>query len=296
MIAQRLAIVGLGLIGGSLARALRAAGVVGHISGYDLDAEQRRLALELGVVDSAPDSTAAAVQGADLVVLAVPVMETAAALSALQNELVADVVITDVGSTKVSVIEAVAKTLGEVPANYVPGHPIAGTERSGVAASFAGLFEKHRVILTPHEQMSEVAAERVEKMWQATGALVERMSPAHHDEILAATSHLPHMLAYVLVDALAHRESQVELFRYAAGGFRDFTRIASSSPKMWLDVARANRAQLLPMIDDYLRALTALRDAIDGDQYQQVLDLFVRARSARERYLGEMDAGTDEAP
>lgn len=288
-IVQRLAIIGLGLIGGSLARALRAAGAVEHISGYDIDPEQRRAALELGVVDSAPDSAVAAVQGADLVVLAVPVMETAAALAALRPALGADAVMTDVGSTKCSVIEAVAATLGEVPANYVPGHPIAGTEKSGVAASFDSLFRGRRVILTPHARMSAQAGQRVQAMWEAVGAQVEHMPPAHHDEILAATSHLPHVLAYALVDMLARMESEQELFAYAAGGFRDFTRITSSSPKMWLDITCANRAALIPLIENYVDALNNLRDAIRDDDQQRVLDVFTHARGARERYLERME-------
>lgn len=288
-IAQRLAIIGLGLIGGSLARALRSSGAVGHISGYDVDPEQRSTALELGIVDVAPESAAAAVEGADLVVLAVPVMETAAALAALQPALSADAVITDVGSTKRSVIEAVAATLGEVPPRYVPAHPIAGTEKSGVAASIDSLFRGRRVILTPHARMSEQAGLRVQAMWEAVGAHVERMPPAHHDEILAATSHLPHVLAYALVDMLAHMESEQELFTYAAGGFRDFTRIASSSPKMWLDITRANRTALVPLIENYMNALKHLSDAIQDDDAKYVLNVFTHARSAREHYLERIE-------
>lgn len=288
-IAQHLAIIGLGLIGGSLARALRASDAVGYISGYDVDPEQRRAALELGIVDVTPESAAATVEGADLVVLAVPVMETAAALAAVQPALGADAVITDVGSTKRSVIEAVAATLGELPPRYVPAHPIAGTEKSGVAASVDSLFRGRRVILTPHDRMSEQAGLRVQAMWQAAGAHVERMSPAHHDEILAATSHLPHVLAYALVDMLAQMESEQELFTYAAGGFRDFTRIASSSPKMWLDITRANREALVPLIENYVDALKRLRDAIHDKDDNYVLGVFTHARNAREHYLERIE-------
>lgn len=285
MIAQRLAIIGLGLIGGSLARALRTAGMVGEISGFDLDPEQRRAALELGVVDSAPDTAAKAVQGADLVVVAVPVLETAAVLAALQPILDAAAVVTDVGSTKASVIDALTAELGEVPANFVPGHPIAGTEKSGVAASFDSLFRGRRVILTPHPRMLAEAGLRVQHMWEAAGARVEFMAPLHHDEILAATSHLPHVLAYGLVDMLGRMESQQELFTYAAGGFRDFTRIASSSPRMWLDIVRANRHALVPLIEAYVATLNGLRDAIRSDDSAHLLETFTHAREARERYL-----------
>ncbi|TAM09563.1 MAG: prephenate dehydrogenase/arogenate dehydrogenase family protein [Nevskiaceae bacterium] len=284
MIAQHLAVVGLGLIGGSVARAARAAGIAGQITGFDVDARQREQALELGVVDAAPDTVGPAVTGADLVVLAVPVLETGLALDTLRGALAPDAVLTDVGSTKSSVIAIVKHTFRELPPNFVPAHPIAGTEKTGVAASDAGLFRNRHVIITPHEQMSPAAAARVEALWEAFGATVERMTPEHHDEIFAATSHLPHVLSFTLVDMLARMSSSAELFNYAAGGFRDFTRIAGSSPKMWHDIVRANRSALVPLIDRYMVSLKQMRHAIATDDPIHVLEVFTRARNAREHY------------
>lgn len=290
MIARHLAIVGLGLIGGSLARALRSAGAVERISGYDIDPEQLRAAQALSVVDLASGDMDAVLAGADMVVLAVPVLCTGAVFSEVYPRLPAGAVITDVGSTKVSVLQAVAQALGKVPPNFVPGHPIAGTEKSGVASSFESLFRGRRVILTPHPDMAEVAGARVQRMWEAAGAQVECMSPLHHDEILAATSHLPHLLAYALVDQLGSMASRQELFRYAAGGFRDFTRIASSSPTMWHDIVRANRPALLPLVDRYIERLRELRTAIADDDGAQLLRRFSRARDVRERFMGLSEA------
>lgn len=284
MIANHLAIIGLGLIGGSLARALRSVGAVGHVSGFDVDERQREDALRLGVTDGAAETAAQAVAGADVVVLAVPVLETAAALESCKSGLAAGSVLTDVGSTKAFVIQAVAGVFGQAPANYVPAHPIAGTEKSGVAASDGALFQRHRVVITPHDNMAEAAGARVKSLWEAAGAQVDVMSPTHHDAIFAATSHLPHVLAYTLVDMLARLDSSAELFNYGAGGFRDFTRIAGSSPKMWHDIVRANRDAVLPLMDDYLAHLGELRDAVAADDGAAVLACFTRARAARQRF------------
>lgn len=284
MIAPHLAVVGLGLIGGSVARAARATGAAGKITGFDVDARQRELALALGIVDAAPDAVGPAVAGADFVMLAVPVLETGLALDALRNALAPDAVLTDVGSTKASVIAVVERIFHELPENFVPAHPIAGTEKTGVVASDASLFRDRHVIITPHARMSPVAAARVEALWTAFGADVERMTPEHHDEIFAATSHLPHVLSFALVDMLARMSSSAELFNYAAGGFRDFTRIAGSSPKMWHDIVRANRAALVPLIDRYMVSLKHMRHAIATDDPIHVLEVFTRARNAREHY------------
>lgn len=281
---MRLAVVGIGLIGGSVARALRAAGAVSEISAFDRDPEQLRQALELGVVDRAGRDLHAAVDGADLVLLAVPVGAVAELVANLLPALRADAVLTDVGSTKGSVIESIAARCGRVPARFVPGHPIAGGERFGVAAADAELFRGRRVILTPAGCAPD-ALRRIREMWQACGAAVVEMDAAHHDEVLAATSHLPHVLAYALVDCLAGMESDREIFAYAAGGFRDFTRIASSSPQMWHDIVRANHKALLPVIDRFSQVLAELRAAIERDDGAAILQQFTRARAARERYL-----------
>lgn len=281
---MNLAVIGIGLIGGSVARALREAAAVDHVSAFDADAAQLEQALALGVIDRADASPQAAVRDADLVLVAVPVCAIGALVAELAPVLPAGAVVTDVGSTKRSVIASVTDRCGRWPEWFVPGHPIAGGERFGVAAADASLFRGRRVIITPGAALP-AAVERVRSAWSACGASVVEMEPGHHDEVLAATSHLPHVLAYALVDCLAGMEAEREIFAYAAGGFRDFTRIASSSPHMWHDIVCANREALLPVIDEFTRVLSALRCAIDGNDGAAILEQFTRAREARERYL-----------
>lgn len=285
MIVERLAIVGLGLIGGSLARALARAGAAKWIGGYDLDPAQSETARQLGIVDGVFASAAEAVADADVVVLAVPVLQTREAFATILPALKDGAIVTDVGSTKRSVLEDVRLVCGELPPWFVGGHPVAGTERSGVAASFAELFQGRRTILTPHPQQDLRALQTVRALWRAAGSVVVEMDAQHHDEVLAATSHLPHVLAYALVDYLAAMDARREIFAYAAGGFRDFTRIASSSPKMWHDIVRANHAAMVQVLDGYLDELHRLRDAIAADDSVAIMDSFTRARAARERYL-----------
>jgi prephenate dehydrogenase len=290
MLIRRLAIVGLGLIGGSLARSLRAVEAVGSIAGYDIDPRQRRLALELGIVDNAPDSAAAAVGEAEVVVLAVPVLRTAEALQACLPALPGGAVVTDVGSTKASVLSDVQSVCGGVlPSWFVPAHPIAGTEKSGVANSLVDLFRGHRVVLTPHPAQSVEAGKLVAKVWRACGARVVEMDPQRHDAIFAATSHLPHLLAYSFVDMLARMDSAGDVFPNAGGGFRDFTRIASSSPEMWHDIIRANAgavSQLLErQIGDLQDMLTLMRDGA----WDEVRRRFEHARAIREQYLAQIE-------
>jgi prephenate dehydrogenase len=286
----RLAVIGLGLIGGSFARALRAAGVVGRVSGYDLDPIQRNRALELGVIDDAAEDVTAVVRNADLVVLAVPVLQTGAALAACLPALKSSVVVTDVGSTKQSVLAEVKRVCGgNVPAWFVAGHPIAGTEKSGVANSVANLFSGHRVILTPHPGQSPVAIAFVTRLWEATGARVVQMDAARHDAIFAATSHLPHVLAYCFVDMLARMPEYQEIFSNAGGGFRDFTRIASSSPQMWHDIVRANAGAVTQLLDRQLEELNQLRAMITAGDWDAMKALFERGRAARERYLTQIE-------
>ncbi|WP_123401846.1 prephenate dehydrogenase/arogenate dehydrogenase family protein [Inmirania thermothiophila] len=283
--ARRLAVLGVGLIGGSLARALRRAEAVGEIVGCGRDPAHLARAVELGVVDRAETDPAAAVAGADLVVLAVPLGAMRAVLAAAAPALAADAVVTDVGSAKASVIADARAVFGRIPRWFVPGHPIAGTERSGVEAAFAELFEDHRVLLTPVAETDPAAVERVRRMWEAAGAVVETMEVAHHDAVLAATSHLPHMLAYALVDALARLEGHEEIFRYAAGGFRDFTRIASSDPVMWHDICLANREALLGMLRRFQADLARLADAVEAGDGETLLATFRRAKAARDAHV-----------
>ena len=285
MSVQRLAVIGLGLIGGSFARAVRKAGAVREVVGYDADPARVAAALELGVATVAAASLEEAVREADVVLLSVPVLQTREVLSQLASHLRPDAILTDVGSTKVSVEQDVAAVFGTLPARFVGGHPVAGNEKSGVEASFAELFQGRRCILTPHAHQDPAALATVRGLWEAAGSLVCEMSAEHHDEVLAATSHLPHVLAFALVDFLNTLDSRKEIFAYAAGGFRDFTRIASSSPKMWQDITRANRSAVLGALDGYLGELHKLREAITQDDGPAILEIYTRARDARERYL-----------
>lgn len=284
-----LCIVGLGLIGGSLAKAARAGGAVTRVVAVDPDSEQIRTGLDLGVIDAGGDDAASWIGEADVVALAVPVARTAEVFAMIAPHLKAEAVVTDVGSTKQSVVDASA-ALGSARCRFVPGHPIAGTERSGVAAAIENLFHQRRVILTPMVDTDPQALARVRALWGACGAQVCEMSPAHHDEVLAATSHLPHLLAYALVDCLASMEDRREIFAYAAGGFRDFTRIASSSPQMWHDIVRANRGAVLEALDQFAEHLDRLRTAVADDDGDTLLGSFQRARDAREGFLNLLEA------
>lgn len=286
----RLAVIGVGLIGGSLARALRAAGAVGHVVGCGRALSNLERAHELGVVDSLTQDVGEAVAGADMVFIAVPLGAMRGVFDAIRDRLDPDAVVTDGGSVKGSVVMDAVGAFGGIPPRLVPGHPIAGTEHSGVEASFAELYHQRRVILTPLPETDPDAVARVTAMWEACGAEVTNMSVAHHDEILAATSHLPHMLAFGLVDALARMRENDEIFRYAAGGFRDFTRIASSNPVMWRDICLANREALSAMLARFGIEMTDLAESIRCADGERLLAIFERAKAARDRYIGTTQA------
>jgi len=281
---NRLCIIGVGLIGGSLARALKQAGHCAEVIGCGRDPAQLQRARELGVIDGYEQDPARAVRGADVIVLAVPLGAMEGVMRAIAGHVQDDAVITDVGSAKGCVVTAAQAAFGGVPQRLVPGHPIAGTEKSGVEASFAALFRERRVILTPLAETAADAVAVVRGMWEQAGAEVVEMSVAHHDEVLAATSHLPHMLAFALVDTLARMHEQAEIFRYAAGGFRDFTRIASSDPVMWRDICLANRDAIAAMIDRFQGDLVELREAIVQGNGETIEAIFTRAKDARDRY------------
>ena len=291
MLVRRLAVIGVGLIGGSLARALRMAGEVGDIVGCGRGSGNLQKAVELGVIDRYSQDIGEAVRGADLVFLSVPLGAMGQAFQAMRGHLSPDAVITDGGSAKGCVVEACRNAFGDIPAGFVPGHPIAGTEQSGVVSSFAELYQNRRVILTPLESTSADALEKVERMWRICGAEVTRMTVQHHDEVLAATSHLPHMLAFSLVDTLARMKENDEIFRFAAGGFRDFTRIASSNPVMWRDICVANRDALSGAMAAYIAEMEALAEVIRDGDGERLLEIFSRAKAARDRYVdGILDA------
>jgi len=280
----RLVVVGLGLIGGSFAKGLRESGLCGEVVGVDLDPQSRKLAVELGVVDRCEEDLAAACRGADVIQLAVPILAMEKMLALLATFDLGDAVLTDVGSAKGNVVRAATQAFGGMPARFVPGHPIAGSEQSGVEASNSQLFKRHKVILTPLAETDPQALALVDRLWSELGADVEHMQVERHDEVLAATSHLPHLLAFGLVDSLAKRNENLDIFRYAAGGFRDFTRIAGSDPVMWHDIFLANREAVLRTLDTFRSDLDALRDAVDAGDGHQLLGVFTRARVAREHF------------
>jgi prephenate dehydrogenase len=281
---KQLTIIGVGLIGGSLARALKRAGAVGEIVGSGRDAGHLQRALKLGVIDRIEMDMAAAVSSADMVVVAAPVGAMEEIFRTIDSALPADAVLTDAGSTKGSVVEAARAAFGGLPSNFVPGHPIAGTEKSGVEASLANLYEGRRVILTPTENSAPEAIARVRDMWQQTGATVVETSVRHHDEILAATSHLPHLLAFSLVDTLTKLGETQDIFEFAAGGFRDFTRIASSDPQMWHDICVHNESALLKVLERFEADLGKLRQAIADNDSDYLLQVFTHAKSARDQF------------
>ncbi|HCB76281.1 MAG TPA: prephenate/arogenate dehydrogenase family protein [Sphingomonas bacterium] len=291
----RITVVGLGLIGSSVARAARARIEGVQVTGYDADPEVRRVAREIGLCDEIADDADAAAREADLVVLCVPVGAMGRAAADLAPALPADAIVTDVGSCKASVVEALAAALpGHV---IVPAHPVAGTEQSGPTAGFATLFNHRWCILTPPEGTDPVAVDRVAGFWRALGAEVETMAPDHHDRVLAVTSHLPHLIAYTIVGTASDLEevTQSEVIKYSAGGFRDFTRIAASDPTMWRDVFLANREAVLDMLQRFSEDLALLQRAIRWGQGDALFDHFTQTRAIRRSIVeqGQDDARAD---
>jgi prephenate dehydrogenase len=278
---KQLTIIGVGLIGGSLARALRAAGYVQEVVGVGRSLASLQQAVTLGVVDRIETSLSRAASDADMLVLASPVGAMPGVFAAIAPYLSAKTVITDVGSVKGSITEAARAHLGARFPRFVPGHPLAGRESSGVAASLADLFRGQRVILTPTAETDAAAVQAVDGMWRAAGAKVVSMPVAEHDAILAATSHLPHLLAYALVDQLAQAPAARRVFDYIGNGFRDMTRIAASDPVMWRDICLANRAALLQAISDYRGQLDRLAQAIEQADGAKLEAFFTRAQSQR---------------
>ena len=288
----RVSIIGLGLIGSSVARAVRQFMPTVALSGYDSDPETRETARALTLVDDVADSAGAAVTDADLVILCVPVGMMGEVATAIADDLPADAIVSDVGSSKASVLAALMAALPKHV--IIPAHPVAGSERSGPEAGFASLFHNRFCILTPPEGADATAITRVESFWQRLGANVEIMDPAHHDLVLAITSHLPHLIAYSIVGTTADLESvtQSEVIKYSAGGFRDFTRIAASDPTMWRDVFLSNKDAVLEMLQRFSEDLTALQRAIRWGDGDALFDLFTRTRAVR-RSIIEQGQDTD---
>lgn len=285
----KVCIVGVGLIGGSLARVIKASAAADEIVGYGRTLEHLQQAVDLGVIDRAATDLHEAVRNSDLVILALPVGAMKEVLYQIAGDLDERCVITDVGSTKSQVIHDARESLKQLFPQFVPGHPIAGTERSGVEASFAALFENHYTILTPTDETRNTATNKVKNLWQLANAQVVEMGAQAHDEVLAGCSHVPHVLAYALVDALVRSDRYKEVFKYAAGGFRDFTRIASSDPAMWRDICLTNSKPISDLLRQYQTDLGTLINAIEAGNGRALEEIFQRAKSARDQYTASKE-------
>ena len=290
---ERLAILGVGLIGGSLAMALRRADVCDSIIGFGRNRDNLVRAKELGVIDEFSLSAKHAVKNADLVVVATPLASNEKLFSEIAGEITPHTIVTDVGSAKACVVEAARNTLGQHFPNFVPGHPIAGKEKSGVEAASADLFKDHLVILTPVDETNIQSLSVVTQMWESVLAEVSTLKVEHHDAVLAATSHLPHVLAYALVDCLASMNEKDEVLQYAAGGFSDFTRIASSNPQMWHDICFSNKHSLLKVLDNFNDHMNEIRKAIESNESSRLLDIFSRAKLSRDEFISKRSQSPD---
>jgi prephenate dehydrogenase len=278
---RKLAIIGVGLIGGSFALAMRRGNLAAQVAGYDRDASALESAARLQVIDQVAQSVSEATRGAELVVVAVPVKAAASVLHDVGLALDPAAVVTDVGSTKAEVIEVARAELRERFSCFVPGHPIAGRESSGVEAATAELFKGARVVLTPVAETDAKAVDLVRSAWTGIGGRVSTLAAEDHDRIFAAVSHLPHLLSFALVSELASRPDAADLLGFAAGGFRDFTRIAASSPEMWRDIALQNRHALLAELDRFGARLAVFRELIEKGDGPALERLLAEARSAR---------------
>lgn len=281
----KLVVIGVGLIGGSAALSLRAVGVIGRVTGVGRGRENLEVALRLGILDNMTDDYALALDGADLVLVSTPIGQMPAVMAAIAPNLQPGTIVTDAGSTKQDVIAQARSALGKKFSQFVPAHPIAGTEHAGAGAAYAELFRGRRVILTPEPESAPAAVARVAEMWQATGASVSMMDATRHDTIFAAVSHLPHLLAFALVEELAQRRDAPEYFEFAAGGFRDFTRIASSSPEMWRDISISNRNALLAELRSYRNQIERMEKLVAASDSDGLGTMFATARNARNDWL-----------
>jgi len=288
---ERVALIGLGLIGSSLAHAMRAQGLAGHIAGTARSEETCDIAREIGLADSVHAEAGDAVDGADLVILCIPVGACGPVVAEIKSRLAPGAIVTDVGSVKEAVITAVAPHIPD-GVTFVPGHPIAGTEESGPRSGFADLFEGRWCILTPFAPENEAATEKLKTFWERVGSNVEVMDAKHHDLVLAITSHVPHLIAYNIVGTAADLEevTRSEVVKYSAGGFRDFTRIAASDPTMWRDVFLNNKEAVLETLGRFVEDLTALQRAIRWGDGDALFNLFTRTREIRR---GVIEAGQE---
>lgn len=287
---KRVAIFGVGLIGGSFALALKKAGAAEHIVGVGRSQASLERALQLGIVDSIATSAEAAVKDADLVLIAAPVAQTQAILSAIQPHLQPATIVTDAGSTKTDVVLAARAALGARLAQFVPAHPIAGRELNGPEAALTDLYAGKKTVITRLPENSDADVARVAWAWEQCGAIIHYLEPERHDAVFAAVSHLPHLLAYALVDDIARKPHADLLFQYAASGFRDFTRIAGSSPEMWRDITLANRQAMLQELDSYTARLQVLRECLLTADATGIEGIYTNAQKARHNWISAIEA------
>lgn len=291
---KKIAIFGVGLIGGSFALALKKAGVAEQIVGVGRHLTTLQRALELGIIDQIASDVADAVSGADLILIAAPVAQTGAILASIAPHLQAGTIVTDAGSTKSDVALAARTALGGKIAQFVPGHPIAGREQNGPEAALAELYVGKKVVLAPLPENSAADVARVAAAWQQCGAVIHQLSAQQHDAVFAAVSHLPHVLAYALVDDIANKPHAAALFQYAASGFRDFTRIAGSSPEMWRDISLANQSALLGELDAYMLQLGRLRGLLAAGDGPALEAIYSNAQQARHNWISAIEAAEQQ--
>ncbi|HCN87893.1 MAG TPA: prephenate dehydrogenase/arogenate dehydrogenase family protein [Oxalobacteraceae bacterium] len=287
---KKIAIFGVGLIGGSFALALKNADAVERVLGLGRSAASLARARELGIIDEIATSVAEAVRDTDLILVAAPVAQTEAILAAIAPYLQPGTVVTDAGSTKSDVVAAARKALGVKVAQFVPGHPIAGRELNGPDAAIADLYVGKKVVLAPLTENTPQDVARVADAWRQCGAIIHQLTPEKHDCVFAAVSHLPHLLAYALVDDIANKPHADLLFQYAASGFRDFTRIAGSSPEMWRDISLANQTALLHELDSYLVQLTQVRALLAAGDGPALEAVYANAQQARHNWIKTIEA------
>lgn len=282
---NKVTIFGVGLIGGSFSLALKKAGAVRQVVGVGRSTKSLERARQLRIIDAIGASVEEAVSGADLILVAAPVAQTASILASIHPYLQPGTVVTDAGSTKSDVVDAARKALGEKIAQFVPGHPIAGREQNGPEAAIVDLYVGKKVVLTPLPENSGEDVSRVANAWEQCGAIIHSLTAQEHDRVFAAVSHLPHLLAYVLVDDIAKKPHADLLFQYAASGFRDFTRIAGSSPEMWRDISLANQTALLGELDAYMERLSDLRGALAAGDGSALEAVYGNAQRARQSWI-----------
>jgi prephenate dehydrogenase len=291
---KKVTIFGVGLIGGSFALALKKAEAVAQVVGVGRSAASLARARELGIIDTASDSTEEAVSGADLILIAAPVAQTESILASIEPYLQPGTVVTDAGSTKSDVVDAARAALGGKIGQFIPGHPIAGGEQNGPDAAIVDLYVGKKVVLAPLSENAPSDVSRVAHAWQQCGAIIHQLTPQEHDRVFASVSHLPHLLAFALVDDIAKKPHADLLFQYAASGFRDFTRIAGSSPEMWRDISLANHEALLGELDSYMTQLSELRIMLAAGNGGAIEAIYANAQRARNNWIGTIEAAEEQ--